>query len=161
MGSDYISSWSLLIFLLFIRSVEMCFIFLDQINVISMRPLAVIWCDCIIKFIRCFDNKIKHKKLDAILHFLLIEVNTNEWQHQNVYQPDCYLSHLMRWHFSSSESHSSNAHTQPSSRARSPIFDGAFRLFPYFMCTNSEDSGDTAPMRRLTWAFAGRLWKAP
>ena len=91
-------------FYFFIRSVEMCFILLDQISVISMRPLydAVIWSDCIIKSIRCFGNKIKHKKLDSILRVLLIEVNTNEWQHQNVYQPDCYLSHLMRWHFSSS-----------------------------------------------------------
>ena len=34
----------------FIWPVEMCFIFLDQMNVIFMRRLyeAVIWCDCII-----------------------------------------------------------------------------------------------------------------
>ena len=25
------------------------------------------------------------------------------------------------------------------------------------MCANSEGSGETAPMRRLAWAFAGRL----
>ena len=29
--------------------------------------------------------------------------------------------------------------------------------FPYFMCANSECSGETARMRRLAWAFAGRL----
>ena len=29
--------------------------------------------------------------------------------------------------------------------------------FPYFMCANSEGSGETAQMRRLAWAFAGRL----
>ena len=36
--------------MVFIWSVEMCFIFLDQINVIFMRPLyeAIIWCDYII-----------------------------------------------------------------------------------------------------------------
>ena len=34
----------------FIRSVEMCFIFVEQINVIFIRPLseAIISCDCII-----------------------------------------------------------------------------------------------------------------
>ena len=34
---------------------------------------------------------------------------------------------------------------------------GPFRLLPYFMCTNSKGSGETARMRRLAWAFAGRL----
>ena len=32
-----------------------------------------------------------------------------------------------------------------------------FCLFQYFMCANSEGSGETARMRRLAWAFAGRL----
>ena len=32
------------------------------------------------------------------------------------------------------------------------------RLFPYFMCANSEGSGETAQMRRLAWAFPGRLY---
>ena len=31
------------------------------------------------------------------------------------------------------------------------------RLLPCFMCANSEGSGETAQMRRLTWAFAGHL----
>ena len=31
------------------------------------------------------------------------------------------------------------------------------RLLPYFMCANSEGSGETARMRRLAWAFAARL----
>ena len=30
------------------------------------------------------------------------------------------------------------------------------RLLPYFKCVNSEGSGETARMRRLAWAFAGR-----
>ena len=29
--------------------------------------------------------------------------------------------------------------------------------FVYFMCVNSEGSGETVQKRRLTWAFAGRL----
>ena len=31
------------------------------------------------------------------------------------------------------------------------------RLLSYFMCANGEGSGETAPMCRLAWAFAGRL----
>ena len=31
------------------------------------------------------------------------------------------------------------------------------RLLSYFMCANSKGSGQTARMRRLAWAFAGRL----
>ena len=34
---------------------------------------------------------------------------------------------------------------------------GPLRSLPYFMCANSEGSGKTARMRRLAWAFAGRL----
>ena len=37
------------------------------------------------------------------------------------------------------------------------IFGGTLRLLPYFMCANSEGSGETARMRRLAWAFAGCL----
>ena len=55
-------------------------------------------------------------------------------------------------------SHSSNAHVQPSSGARCLIFGGTLRLLPNFMCANSEGSGETAQMRRLGWAFAGRLY---
>ena len=32
-----------------------------------------------------------------------------------------------------------------------------FSLLPYFKCVNSEGSGETARMRRLAWAFTGRL----
>ena len=32
-----------------------------------------------------------------------------------------------------------------------------FCLLPYFMCANSKGSAETARMRRLAWAFAGRL----
>ena len=55
------------------------------------------------------------------------------------------------------QTHSSNAHAQPSSGARCLIFGRTLHLLPYFMCANSEDSGETARMRRLAWAFAGRL----
>ena len=37
------------------------------------------------------------------------------------------------------------------------FFGRTLRLLPYFMCANSEGSGETARMRRLGWAFAGRL----
>ena len=54
--------------------------------------------------------------------------------------------------------HSSNAHAQPSSGARCPIFGRVYsRLLPYFMCVNSEGSSETERMRRFAWAFAGRL----
>ena len=53
--------------------------------------------------------------------------------------------------------HSSNAHVHPSSGAVCMIFGRTLRLFPYFMCANSDGSGETVRMRRLAWAFAGRL----
>ena len=46
---------------------------------------------------------------------------------------------------------------QPSSGARYLIFGRTLPLHPYLMCANSEGSGETARMRRLAWAFAGRL----
>ena len=36
-------------------------------------------------------------------------------------------------------------------------FGRTLRLLPYFMCSNSEGSGETVRMRRLAGAFAGRL----
>ena len=51
------------------------------------------------------------------------------------------------WHFLSSVNLSSNAHAQPSSRARCLIFGRTLRLLPYFMCANSEVSGETARLR--------------
>ena len=36
------------------------------------------------------------------------------------------------------------------------MFGRTLRLIQYFMCANSEGSGDIARMRRLAWAFAGR-----
>ena len=38
------------------------------------------------------------------------------------------------------------------------FFGRSLILLPYFMCANSEGSGETARMRRLAWAFAGRLY---
>ena len=48
-------------------------------------------------------------------------------------------------------------HAQPSSGARYLIFGRTLRLFPYFICAHSKGSGNTVRMRRLAWAFAGRL----
>ena len=53
--------------------------------------------------------------------------------------------------------HSLNVHAQPSSGTRCLIFCQSLRLLPYFMCANSEFSGETAWMRRPSWAFAGRI----
>ena len=55
------------------------------------------------------------------------------------------------------QTHSSNRHAQPSSGARCLVFGRTLRLLPYFMWANSEGSGEPAQMRRLAWAFAGRL----
>ena len=61
-----------------------------------------------------------------------------------------YLSRVMKFStFRPPKTHSSNAHTQPSSGARCLIVGRTLRLLPYFMCANSEGSGETAWMRRL------------
>ena len=39
--------------------------------------------------------------------------------------------------------------SQSTSGARCLIFGRTLRLLPYFMCANSEGSGETAQMRRL------------
>ena len=62
------------------------------------------------------------------------------------------------WAFSSSvNSFLTNKHAQSSNGAKCLIFGRPFRLLPYFMCANSEGSGETARMRRLAWAFTRRL----
>ena len=61
------------------------------------------------------------------------------------------------WHFSSSVNSLFEQPAQASSVARCLIFGRTLRLLPDFMCANSEGSGETARMRRLAWAFAGRL----
>ena len=67
------------------------------------------------------------------------------------------LIRLMRlWLFSSSVN-SLSWHVKPSSGIRCLIFGWSLRLLSYFTCANSEGSGETAHMRRLAWAFAGRL----
>ena len=48
-------------------------------------------------------------------------------------------------------------HAQPSSGVKCLIFGRPLRLLPYFMCANSEGSGETARMPGLTWAFVGHL----
>ena len=61
-------------------------------------------------------------------------------------------SHVMRlWYFSSSEkTHSSNALTQPSSRARCLIFGRTLRLLPYFMCSCVRTAKALARLRGCT-----------
>ena len=61
--------------------------------------------------------------------------------------------------------HSLNAHAQPSSGARCLIFGRYLRLFPYFMCANSEGPGMTAPSlvvyvisTIISWAASNCLW---
>ena len=44
---------------------------------------------------------------------------------------------------------SSNAHLHTSNGARCLIFGRTLCLLPYFMCANSEGSGETARMHRL------------
>ena len=44
---------------------------------------------------------------------------------------------------------SSNTHAQQSSGATRLIFGQTLHLLPYFMCVNSEGSGETAQMRSL------------
>ena len=48
------------------------------------------------------------------------------------------------WYFSSSITHFSNAHAQPYSRDKCLIFGWTLCLLPYFICANSEGSGETA-----------------
>ena len=48
-------------------------------------------------------------------------------------------------------------HAQPSNAATRLIFGQILRLLIYFMCANSEGSGETARMRSLAWTFAVRL----
>ena len=56
------------------------------------------------------------------------------------------------------KTHSSNALAQPFSVARCLSFGRTLCLLPYFMCANTEGSGETARMRRLAVAFACRLY---
>ena len=59
----------------FIWSVEMCFIFVEQLNVILMRPIyeAVIMCDCIIKGVIRTKNKINSHFFRRVFHLYHIK----------------------------------------------------------------------------------------
>ena len=64
-----------------------------------------------------------------------------------------HSGHSMRlWYFSTSVNSFSNTHAQPSSGDRCLSLS-----IPYFICANSDHSGESVQMRRLAWAFAGRL----
>ena len=71
----------------------------------------------------------------------------------------CQLSHVMRlWYFLSSVKLVLQTCMCSHPLGLDVLFFGwTLRLLPYFMCANSEGSGETARMRRLAWAFAGRL----
>ena len=61
------------------------------------------------------------------------------------------LSRVLRlWYFSSSV----NSFFKRACGARCLIFGLTLCLFLYFVCANSEGSGEKAPMCRLAWAFA-------
>ena len=92
-----------------------------------------------------------------VLCFLLFFLQKFLYLMQTRLDPD-QMSHVMRsWYFSSSETHSSNKHAQTSSGARCLIVGRTLCLPPYFMCANSEGSGETVWMRRLVSAFIGCL----
>ena len=60
------------------------------------------------------------------------------------------ISHRMRlWYFSSSVNSFFKRACADIQWARCLIFGGTLRLLPLLMCANSEDSGETARMRRL------------
>ena len=68
------------------------------------------------------------------------------------------MSQLMRlWYLSSSVNSFFKRAYAAIQWVRCLNFGRTLRLLPYFMYANSEGSGETARMRRLTWAFAGRL----
>ena len=48
--------------------------------------------------------------------------------------------------------------SHPINGARSLNFGRTLCVFPYFICANSEGSGETVQMCRLAWAFVGRLF---
>ena len=56
------------------------------------------------------------------------------------------------------KSHQINAHAHLSSGATGLKFGLSLPLLPYFVCARSEGSDESAHMRRLVSAFAGRRW---
>ena len=68
------------------------------------------------------------------------------------------LSHVMTlWYFSSSINLILKHACVAISGVRCLIFGRTLCLLPYFMCANSESSGETERMGRFAWAFAGLL----
>ena len=61
------------------------------------------------------------------------------------------------WHFSSSVNSFLKCAFAAIQWGHMSDFCRTLRLLPYFMCANNEGSGETARMRRLAWALAGRL----
>ena len=63
-----------------------------------------------------------------------------------------HLRWAMSWDYGTfGPLYSSNVHMQPSSGARCLIFGRTLSPFPYFMCANSEGSGDTPPPHLTTF----------
>ena len=72
--------------------------------------------------------------------------------------PATYFSHLMRvWYFSSSVNSFFKRVCAAIQWGYMSDFCRTLRLFPYFMCANSEGCGEHVRMHMLAWAFAGRL----
>ena len=72
---------------------------------------------------------------------------------------DPKMSQLMRlWHLLTSVNSFFKGTCAAIQGARCLIFDLTLCLLPYLMCANSNGSEETVRMRRLAWAFAGRLY---
>ena len=76
----------------------------------------------------------------------------NMWCSSNVWKGKNWAMSWDYGTFCPPQTHSTNAHAQPSSGARCLIFGRTLRLLPYFMCANSEGAGETA------WMWTVRLY---
>ena len=76
---------------------------------------------------------------------------------KNLHLQNCFNTPLMAMAMLTICYISLNVHAQPCSGAICLIFGWTLCVLPSFICANSEGSGKTAWMRRLAWAFAGRL----
>ena len=83
-----------------------------------------------------------------ICSFIICQTSETTVYTERLFEP----SHMFNGTFRPPLTHSSNAHAQPSNGARCLIFGRTIRLLPYFMCANSEGSGETA--RILTTAMS-------
>ena len=122
--------------------------------------------------LKCYDNYSNFLGVPMFWLFIdslltpgpLIAEKSKYFEILQYYYNNCIFYQKMIWAiswdygtFHPPQTHSSNTHVQPSSGARCLIFGRILLLLPYFVCANSEGSGETVQMHRLAWAFAGRL----